>query len=234
VTALTDKTAARRTDTTYDFRGNINTVSVFGTLLADGTGATTDVSKTTYVYDQFGKLLSRVSPVGPTETNTYDGLGRLIASTDFAGKSTTVGFDDAGSKTILTLANGLTRTSTYNLAGELISFAEAGSGLATSTTAYAYDAGGRLRMVTGPTGQKSYSLYDEAGRKVADIAADGTLTEYGYTSTDLLNKTVQYAGKLSAVQLASSGRLERVASRHCSVNPSAHRHDQRPLVLADL
>ena len=44
-----------------------------------------------------------------------------------------------GTQVKVTLANGLTRTSVYNKAGDLISITEAGSGVTTATTTYAYD-----------------------------------------------------------------------------------------------
>jgi uncharacterized protein RhaS with RHS repeats len=52
----------------------------------------------------------------------------------------------------------------------------------TVTTGYLYDADGRLRQVTDANGAKTYTLYDDAGRKVAEIAPDGALTEFGYNA----------------------------------------------------
>jgi YD repeat-containing protein len=304
------------------------------------------VSRTYFVYDQAGNLLSRYADGQKAETFVYDGLGRVTASTDLNGQATSIAFNDASGTTVVTLANGLTRTSIYNLAGELIGYAEADSNLlpnpllidgtagwnltnaervaggtgdplpflfrnvstagtakvetglrplpagttfnasftvkpgvagqqfqtavywydsgnnfitqsivdrfATDTanfttyefvatrpanavsytmytaavpgatalwgglrlaattggtvpavTTYKYDSLGRLRFQTDPTNLRTYFLYDRVGRKVADIDADGSVVEYGYTANDLVNRVIHYATKLSSAQLAS-------------------------------
>jgi YD repeat-containing protein len=372
--AIADKTTFRRTDTTYDFRGNVATVTSYSATDSSGAGSTAAAySRTTYIYDQFGKLLSRLTN-GSTasEVFVYDGLGRLISSTDMANATTNVAFNDAAGTTVVTLANGLTQTSVYNRAGEKIAYTEStvgllpstfdaglsqftssygvfagGAGLDSSgftlenasnvgkvaqkaggqgfagtqatiatqagktyrlttrvrvtanapdmsdskaflsvigfnsansyfwasntaqqitaadgwmtitalisgdamlsqgvvaframvavnrtyagvslastsqiqfikvedaglqsavdpsTTGYSYDKLGRLRIFTDPSGRKSHYLYDALGRKVADIAADGAIVEYGYDAASRLIKTIRYATKLSAGQLAS-------------------------------
>ena len=205
--AIADLTTTKRTDTSYDFRGNVSTVTSYGIVLSNGLGdtaATSEISKTTYVYDQAGRLLSR-QPVnsGTAEAYVYDGLGRLISSTDLGGNTTSLQFNDASSKTVITLANGLTKASTYDLAGELVSSAESASDVTTATATYKYDSLGRLRIMVDPTGLKTYHLYDNVGRKVTDILADGTITEYGYNANDRLVFTEQHAIKLSTAQLAS-------------------------------
>jgi YD repeat-containing protein len=202
---IADRSTVARTDTAYDFRGNVATVTSYSAATTAGLG---DTAKTytvaTYTYDQAGNLLTRqTSGVANTEVFTYDGLGRVLTSTDLNGAATSVVFNDASSQTVATLASGLVRTSTYNLAGELISYAESGSGLATATTAYKYDGLGRLRMLTDASGRTSHVLYDAVGRKVADIAADGSMTEYVYDAGNRLIRTIDYATRLGAPQLAS-------------------------------
>jgi len=232
VAGISDLSQTKRTDTTYDFRGNIDTVTAYGKVLANGAGdtaATTEISTTTYVYDQFGNLLKRQPSVASTaEVNLYDGLGRLISTTDFAGQTTSYVFEDTASRTVVTLANGLTRTSTYDLAGELISYAESGAGVTTVTTSYRYDAAGRLRIVTDPTTLKTHCLYDAAGRKVAEILADGTITEFGYNKNDQLISTIGYRQKPSAAQLASlvDGSGNPTAVTLASVRPAADPNDR--------
>jgi YD repeat-containing protein len=207
VTGLSNKDKSQRTDTTYDFRGNVATVTAYGKVLSSGAGdtsATTEITKTTYVYDQHGRLLTRQPSSATTaEVYAYDGLGRTTASSDFAGATSSIVFDDVNSRTIVTLANGLVQTSTFDLAGELISYSQAGAGLSTATTSYAYDADGRLRMTTDPEGQRRYSLYDNAGRVVADVGPDGALTEYVYNRDNRRVGSISYANKLSPATLAS-------------------------------
>lgn len=212
VTGISDKSLVQRADTVYDFRGNISTVTSFTAANSSGTGLTTSpYSVVTYTYDQYGNLLTRqttgYSGTGTTYTyNTeafvYDGLARVTSHTDMNG-TTGVAYTDASNQMVATLASGLVQTSVYNLAGELINYAQSGSGITTGTTAYAYDATGQLRMVTDATGNKTYYLYDYVGRKVADIAADGSITEYRYDKSDRLISSTSYATKLTTTQLNS-------------------------------
>lgn len=204
VAGLADRSGARRTDFTYDLRGNLATETSYGALNPDGSvPASPDSSQTVYVYDQAGKLLTRQQLGSPaSEHFVYDGLGRLVASTDLAGNNTTVTFNDSIDNTVVRLADGTLETSVYNSAGELISFITAIDQVSATST-YQYDALGHLRVTTDPTGVKTYFLYDADGRKVADIAADGAVVEYGYDPDDALIRTVRYATRLTGAQVSS-------------------------------
>ena len=111
-------------------------------------------------------------------------------------------YDDANRKTTTTLANGLVTTETYNRAGELISVDNGTASALTSLgiTTYSYDAGGRLRIVTDPTGVRQFFFYDEADRKVGQVDGDGTLTEFVYNKASQLIKTIQYSVLLSSTR----------------------------------
>src|SRR5262249_49491649 len=154
-------------------------------------------SVTHYVYDQRGRLLQKVdpratatSPTGAyTTTYVYDGLGRVTSTTEWIDASTNqttlTTYDATNNRTVTTLANGLISTSTYDHAGRLTSVAETNSSSqALGTTTYSYDADGRLRVTTDPSGVRQYVLYDEDSRKVADIDGTGALTQYVYDAAD--------------------------------------------------
>lgn len=205
---LSDRSTLQRTDTTYTARGSVDTVTRWGTTTSGGAGTGTDKSIDTFVYDQAGQLLSRNnSASGATEYFVYDGLGRVTSSTDLAGNATTIVFDDANTTTTLTLANSSTRASVYNKAGELLSYTASGSDFETAVTTYKYDNLGRLRMVvtklTSTTSSTVHMLYDNAGRKVADIGPDGAVTEYRYDASNNVTSTTRYANKLTGTQLGS-------------------------------
>ncbi|KGB98446.1 LysM peptidoglycan-binding domain-containing protein [Burkholderia cepacia] len=210
VTGIADKSRAVRTDTTYDYRGNVASVTQYGKLLADGTGDLTagagEVSQIRYVYDAFGRLLQRyVGPIDKPQVEqfTYDGLGRLLTATRFDGALTLYQYDDTRHTVSVTFSNGLTRTSTYNAAGELISVAESSAGRVLSQVQNAYDAAGRLRMTTDANGLKTHYLYNELGQRVAQIGPDGALSETAYApGTNLVVRTTVYSTRLTSEQLA--------------------------------
>jgi len=204
--ALTDKATTRRTDTTYDARGAVHTVTSYAQTNSDGTGATATATTATYVYDQAGQLLSRqVSGSGATETYVYDGLGRTISVSDFNTRATQTVYTNisSGMKAVVTLANGMTQTSIYDLAGERVSYAVSASGVSTATTSYVYDANGNLIRTTDPMWVSSYFVYDAQNRKVADVAADGQITAYTYNANDQVIATTAYATRLNSTQLSS-------------------------------
>jgi YD repeat-containing protein len=207
-----DKTRTIRLDSTYDFRGQLasttsyTSVDTAGNGVLDGTQAVTQ-----YVYDQAGKLLKTVDPRGTatadpndfTTSYVYDGLGRVLSSVDALGRTTLNLYDDANRKTTLTLANGLATVSTYDAAGSLVSVLQSSGSQTLGEAKYFYDADGRLRRTQEPTGISTHVLYDDAGRKIADIDGTGSLTEYRYDANNNLTKTIQYAVAVSAASLAS-------------------------------
>jgi YD repeat-containing protein len=202
-----------RTDTAYDFRGQVASV-------------TTDGAVTQFVYDQAGKLLQTVDPRGTATAQAgdfqtsyaYDGMGRVLSSTDALGRITLTDYQDADRKTVITLANGLVRTSTYSAAGELISLLESADSATLGETKYFYDANGRLKRTEDQTGVKRHVLYDEAGRKVAEVDGDGSLTEYRYDASNNLTRTIQYASAVSAA-ITDTSTL-------AAIRPAAHADDR--------
>ncbi|MCO4091567.1 MAG: RHS repeat protein, partial [Sphingorhabdus sp.] len=73
-------------------------------------------------------VVSRAATI--TETYAYDGMGRTIRYTDAKGVGTWTSYIDSQNRTVTTLASGLTTTSVYNRAGELVASTEARGGVA--------------------------------------------------------------------------------------------------------
>ncbi|WP_246797476.1 HYD1 signature containing ADP-ribosyltransferase family protein [Burkholderia perseverans] len=213
---------ALRIDSSYDWRGDLAVQTRYERLLADGTGDPSGgITQMRYIYDPHGRLLQHYVGVPgqeQVEQFAYDGLGRLLASTSFDGALTTYQYDDVHHAVSVTFANGLTRTSTYDGAGELVSTVESAHGATLSQVRNAYDPDGRLSMSTDADGRSTHYLYNSRNQQVAVIGPDGTLTETVYdAATALQTKTITYATRLTAAQLATlvdgNGRpLARTAS----------------------
>ena len=206
-----DLARSRRTDYTYDGRGELQTVTTYGAVNAAGQGDTATAATTQYIYDPRGLLLQKIEPGtgGGLTHYVYDGLGRVLS---VSGPSldggttpniTVTSYDDANAKTTVTLANGLVTISAYDRAGRLVSVTQSSVGTGVlGTTTYAYDKDGNLLMTQDPTGVRKWMLYDEADRKIAEIDATGALVEYVYNANGQLRQTIAYATRLSAAQLA--------------------------------
>ncbi|MGU7783235.1 LysM peptidoglycan-binding domain-containing protein [Burkholderia sp. PU8-34] len=199
---------ASRADFAYDYRGNVSSVTRYAQLLEDGSGnASGEISQSRYVYDPAGRLLQHI--VGTpgqekVEQFAYDGLGRLLSTTNFAGVQTLYQYDDAQHTVAVTYSNGLTRTSAYNAAGELIAVTNSFAGQIVSQVRNYYDANGQFRMTKNANGQDTHSLYNMRGDVIAQLASDGTLTEYVYDATSARpQRVITYAAKLSEAQLAT-------------------------------
>jgi YD repeat-containing protein len=124
---LADRSSTKIVVNGYDSRGNLASTTSYGAATAAGDPTTSEgYSRANFVYDQAGQLLSRTVDGRSTERFVYDGLGRVIASTDLDGGRTSIVFNDSAGRTVVMLANGFVKTSTYNRAGELINYLESG------------------------------------------------------------------------------------------------------------
>jgi YD repeat-containing protein len=221
--------ATTRTDFIYDVRGQLQSSTAWDLVDASGVGVSNGKqSVTQYVYDPSGRLLKTVSPTLGTSQYTYDGLDRVLTSTDAKGQTTLSSYadDTTGSKTTITAANGLVSTSTYDKAGRLVSVQQSSASSANlGTTQYYYDALNQLAMVVDPTGVRRWSLYDEAGRQVADISAVGALTEKVYNQNNQLTREITYARPADTSKLVGSGNTPLIPSL-ASVRPAVHSTDR--------
>ncbi len=121
---LSDRTQAQITEVVYDSVRNtvVQTIAYSTVLSTGGADGGSPATRTNYVYDQSGRLLSRiVTGVSGTETFVYDGLGRMVSSVDLTGAVTSSVFLDAMGTTVIRRADGLNEISVYNRAGELVS-----------------------------------------------------------------------------------------------------------------
>lgn len=191
--ATTDKSQSEWTDYTYDFRGNLATQTDYRRLNSAGAIVEGGI-QTIYVYDQFGSLLSaKTNDNNISETYLYDGLGRVVRFTDKAGVGTWTSYIDTQNRTVTTLSSGLTTTSVYNRAGELVSSIEARAGIGGES--FPTDIGdfghSTNRTVAGQIDGGNAYQYSVTGAGVWGIAS------YGFTAK--AGETLTFAVSLKAV-----------------------------------
>ncbi|WP_010545504.1 RHS repeat protein, partial [Sphingomonas elodea] len=223
--SLADPTQVDHIQFVYDARGGLIQRISYGDAFAPGSphgwnGYTHEF----FTYDQAGQLLASVVAGQNWKTYAYDGLGRVVSSTDLNGMVTSFAFSDASLQTIVTLANGFVQTSTYNRAGDLVSFTESGSDTAGGTSSYKYDQLGRLRQKTNANGYIHYYLYDKVGRKIVDANQWGYISEYRYDQNGRLAATINYTNILSAEQLSWLSDPNSSVEM-ASLRPAAHPYD---------
>lgn len=207
--AAVDKTKLQRIDYGYDARGLRSTVTRYANTSAAGEGLIDGQQSTIrYVYDQAGNVLGSYDGNNNLSSTSYDGLGRKLLQTDALGNTVLNVYDALSNLTVVTTAAQATapvRTISYvhDAAGQLLSITQQ-AGQQSGTTSYAYDADGRLRVSTGVSGQKTYWLYDGAGRTVAQIENNGGLTEFLYNADGQVTRTIRYAAAADTAKLATA------------------------------
>jgi YD repeat-containing protein len=215
--AQQDLTRLLRSDNSYDFRGQLASITTYTKTDASGNGVADGTQATTlFVYDPRGQLLQTVAAKGSQTADpgdyvaayTYDGLGRQLSRTQWVSATesdtTLTSYDDAGRRVVTQAANGLVQTALYSAAGDLLSISQSDAGgHALGTTSYFYDADHRLLATRDPLGAGTFYLYDAAGRQVAMIDPTGAVIETVYDAAGRAVQTIGYATRLTAAQLAS-------------------------------
>jgi len=192
VSASTDA-LARRTEFTYDSKGNLLTV----TRLA-GTG---QAVTTTFTYEPaFNQVATVTDPLGHMTTLAYDTQGNLTTTTDALGHQMTLGYNAAGQPTTITTPAGTTQmgytggdlTSITDATGNTTTRATDAAGRVVSITSplghrarFDYDLLNQLRRITDPLNGQTQFTYDGNGNLLTVTDARGNTTGYAYNSMDL-------------------------------------------------
>jgi len=175
---------AKRLSTVTQTLGTGSVVTSYGYDIRDDLTAVTDPNgnSTSYVFDDFGRMLRQTSPVTGVTTYGYDPSGNLLSTTD---------------------ANSATTTRAYDALGRVLSAASSGGSGAAESVSWTYDATtlfgiGRLASMVDPAGSTTYA-YDRRGLLLSEIRTDGQTftTSYQYDAEG--NRTVMtYPSGLTA------------------------------------
>ncbi len=200
-----NRSTVERTDTWYDFRGNIEKIIEWSATNSAGDGAAGINSTTLYYYDPSGRLIGRRELIKAVqEAYVYDGLGRVQSATDRYGVTTSYVYNDASKYMVQTTANGLTSVFLYANDGSVIGGFSSGSEVSSSSDEYRYDVLGRLKSTQYNLNPddiaiwRDYTFYDGVGRKTGYVDILGNITEYKWNSSNQIYATVTYAAKISS------------------------------------
>ncbi|HEY3141700.1 MAG TPA: DUF6531 domain-containing protein, partial [Acidimicrobiales bacterium] len=196
--------AGRRTEFTYDARGNQTSV----TVLADTPDAVTTTTTydpvfhkvasrtdalgrtTTFAYDDNGNQISETGPDGVTVSSTYDDQGRVVSSTDPLGNTTEFAYEHLHRVTA-TDARGLVTSQFIDAAGRQVASTDATGGESRST----YDVLDRAKTSTDAAGAVTSFDYDTDGNLTSLTDANGHATTYTY---DEMGRVLTYTDPLGA------------------------------------
>lgn len=206
VTQIRGFGSAQSITTTYQFDDNNRRIS----QTVDPAGIN---AKTSYRYDSEGRVISSTDANNYTTLFSYDGQGRLVYELDSANSLSHFSYDSAGRQT--------SRSVYHNVPAEALSLDKGTIALDVNTV----DTWSKGEAAT------SYFNYDEAGRLIATVDAEGGVTENRYNKRGLVIEQVRYA---NPVIISSSQANHLVQGTFDgSLLPSASAQDQYTATVYD-
>jgi YD repeat-containing protein len=166
---------------TYDTHGNL--------LSRQQSGFSGTTATTTYTYNAYGQITAIDGPrtdvndtvnfaYYPNDADQGNNRGNLHTVTDALGHTTTFsGYNAFGQAKTVTDPNGIVTSRAYNGNGLVTATTTAGL-----TTAYAYDAAGRLQTLTLPGSRVITYAYTPAGQITRITDSQGNAISYTYDS----------------------------------------------------
>ncbi|WP_033443250.1 RHS repeat-associated core domain-containing protein [Saccharothrix sp. NRRL B-16314] len=173
-----------KTTATYDPAGRLITT-------ADVDPAGTTLRSRTFAYDDAGNRVSATDSLGKTTTWAYDALNRMRSITRPGGITTGYGYDAGGNVTRVTNGNGDSTTFTTNAWGLPESTIEPATAQTPNavdrTFTAAYDATGRISVLTKPGGVSITNTYDPLGNLLKQTGSGASAATpdrvFGYDRT---------------------------------------------------
>ncbi len=191
----------RATSYAYDGIGNVTSV----TRLAGTSNAVT----TSFTYDAtFNQVTSATDPNNHATTLFYDAKGNLTTLTDASGVSRTLTYNSAGQP--LTAADALGHTTHFGYKfGDLVSVTDASG----NTTTRFVDGAGRPVSVTDPLGNRTVSTYDVLNRVTQTVDPLGGTTSFLYDANGNLTRLTDPLGAAHATNYVYDS-MDRLQTRN--------------------
>ncbi|WP_343066738.1 DUF6531 domain-containing protein, partial [Dissulfurirhabdus thermomarina] len=166
------------------------------------------VSAWTYAYDASGLLLEKTDPAGHATHYAYDAAGRVIESTDAEGRTRRLSYLEGEAAARVTEPGGGAWTYRYDPVLGVVTERTDPEG---RTTAYTYDAAGRLVAVTDPAGAVTRYAYDARGNRTSVTDPAGRTTVFTYDAGDRVASVTDPEGRTTRYTYDERGNLSSVA-----------------------
>lgn len=153
-------------------------------------------------YDRKGREISRTDPNGNTTTNVYDPADRLIARKDAMERATSTSYDPARRPISVMDPAGVVYRTEYDL----------------------IDAASQLPAMAqiAPAGQRTTSVYDQAGYLVATIDTTGSRTSFLYDPVGRLNARIEPTGARTTTVYDADGRAINTIDAYGAITTSCY------------
>lgn len=138
-------------------------------------------NRDTFTYDGLNRQLTRVTPLGKTESRTFDLGGNVTRFVDRRGQTSQFVYDNLNRLTAATYQDGASVSRKYDGFSRIANINDSSSG----TFDFTYNAAGLLISVSGPNGAIAYS-YDLASRLALRQVVGQPALSYAYDAADNL------------------------------------------------
>jgi len=186
---------------------NVNKINL--NFQANNTTVTTDSlgHQNTYVFNDFGLLLSHTDPLGAVTGQTWDANMNKTSVTDARGNVTHFAYDAKGNLTQKTDALNRQTTMAYTPDFNLVASITDALG---QVTGFVYDVKGNLTTVTDALGKNHTFAYDTFGNVVTATDTLGHSTSFTYdAASHVLQKTDALGNKTTFTYDAAGNILTR-------------------------
>jgi RHS repeat-associated protein len=177
----------------YDGKGKV--------VRATWAAGTSDEVVTSVAYDEYGQLVTR-TVAGATTRYKYDEAGRMVAVIDPLGHTSRMEYDEVGNLVAAVDANGNRTILTYDARGKLLTVKDPLG----NVSSLAYDAAGRLSQATDALGRTTKIETDFQGRPTAVVDALNHRRELVYDPAGNLIE-ISDGDAVSRIEYDERGRL---------------------------
>ncbi|SFR69527.1 RHS repeat-associated core domain-containing protein [Anaeromicropila populeti] len=182
---------------------------------------------TTYEYDNNGKLIKEINPLGATKEYTFDSCGQLISYKDEADNVESYEYDLLGNKIKETDVNGNVTQYKYNIQGNIIEVIHPDG----TTEEATYDGNSNMLSIQDGNGNIITSEYDNRNRLIQTVNAEqgeqhlkyapcgkvseftdenGNITCYEFNFNNQLSKVIDPLGNKTMYQYDEIGNIKQI------------------------
>jgi RHS repeat-associated protein len=170
------------------------------TTITDANG-----NRTSYLYDQLGRLSKETDPKGNATSYAYDVKGNLTSKTDANGNTINYSYDANGRLLKKTYPDTTEESFIYDVKGNILTAVNKNI-----TYNFSYDAAGRMVSSTDSNNRFLLYSYDNTGRKTKTIYPEGSIVSYAYDGTGRLATITNGGGRTYSYAYDKLGRRSKL------------------------